>query len=147
MGTNNIIDNNDKNQNSEDYNIFLDHTLENISSTSMIFITKIPDVEPKRGDVYSWFFNYRYSDDWLTTYCDDQAEKLVKTSLKFFNSDITSKANERKEKGQNIIAADVNSAITDMNTELKDGLHQNEMGYKVMEEYWCKFIDEDLNGN
>ena len=57
--TNNIIDNNDKNQNSEDYDIFLDYVLENISSTSMLFITKIPDVEPKRRDVYSWFFNYR----------------------------------------------------------------------------------------
>ena len=147
IGTNNIIDNHDRNQNSEDYDILLDYILENIPSTSMLFITTIPDVDPNRSDVYSWFGNYRHSDDWQTTYSDDQVEKLVKASLKFFNSDITSKANERKDAGQNIRAADVNSAITDVKTQLKDGVHPNEIGYKAMGEYWVKVIDDYLKGN
>ena len=61
-------------------------------------------------------------------------------SLNFFNCDITSKAKERKEKGQNIRA-------TDAKTQPKDGLHQNEIGYKVMEENWVKVNDDYIIGN
>ena len=29
----------------------------------MLFITIIPDVDPNKSDMYSWFGNYRHSDD------------------------------------------------------------------------------------
>ena len=147
IGTNNVIDNHDKTENSKDYDILLDYILQNIPSTSMLFITTIPDLDPNRSDVYSWFSNYRHSDDWQTTYSDDVVEKLVTISLKSFNSDITSKANERKEAGQNIRAADVNRAISDVKTQLKDGVHPNDIGYKEMGEYWVEVIDNYLKGN
>ena len=141
IGTNNVIDKHDSKENFEDYEILLDYILENIPSTSMLFITTIPDLDPNRKDVYSWFANYRHSDDWQSTFDDDQVEKLVKAFLKNFNSEITSIAKKRNENGQNIRAADVYSAITDVKTQLKDGVHPNEIGYKSMGEYWTKIID------
>ena len=146
IGTNNVIDRRNQEENMKDYDILLDYILENIPSTSMLFITTIPDVDPNRKDVYSWFANYRHSDDWQTTYDDDQAEKLCKAFLKKFNEDVTEKANNRKKKGQNIRAANVYSAITDVKSQLKDGVHPNEVGYKAMGEYWVKVIDEYLSG-
>ena len=108
----------------------------------MLFITTIPDVDSNRNDVYSWFGNYRHSDDRQTLYEDDQAEKLVKTFLKNFNEDIIEKANKRMDKGENIRWANVYSAITKVKTQLKDRVHPNEVGYKTMGEYWVKIIDD-----
>lgn len=144
IGTNNVIDKHDPKENSDDYDILLDYILENIPSTSMLFITTIPDLDPNRSDVYTWFSNYRHSDDWKSIFTDDQVEKMVKIFLNNYNSDITSKANKRKEDGQNIRAADVNSAITDVETQLKDGVHPNDIGYKAMGDYWTKIISEYL---
>ena len=144
IGTNNVIDRHDAEENSKDYDILLDYILENIPSTSMLFITTIPDVDPNRNDVYSWFANYRHSPDWQTLYSDEEAESAVKLFLKMFNSDITSKAKKRKELGQNIRGADVNSAITDVKTQLKDGVHPNDIGFKAMGEYWTEIIDSYL---
>ena len=144
IGTNNVIDKHDKNENSNDYDILLDYILENIPSTSMVFITTIPDLDPNRSDVYSWFGNYRHSADWQTFYSDEQVEGAVKLFLNLYNLDITSKANKRKELGQNIRAADVNSAITDVKTQLKDGVHPNDIGFKAMGEYWTEVIDSYL---
>ena len=50
------------------------------------------------------------------------------------------------KEGQNIRAANVYNAITDVKVQLKDGVHPNEVGYKAIEEYWVKVIDEYLNG-
>ena len=144
IGTNNVIDKHDIKETSDDYDILLDYILENIPSTSMLFITTIPDLDPNREEVYNWFSNYRHSDDWQKLYPDDQAEKSVKAFLKRFNADITDKAKKREEAGQNIRAADVYSAITDVKTQLKDGVHPNDIGYKAMGEYWTKIIDNYL---
>ena len=144
IGTNNVIDKHDQKENSNDYDILLDYILENIPSTSMVFITTIPDLDPNRSDVYSWFGNYRHSADWQTFYSDEQVEGAVKLFLNLYNLDITSKANKRKELGQNIRAADVNSAITDVKTQLKDGVHPNDIGFKAMGEYWTEVIDSYL---
>ena len=145
IGTNNVIDKHDPTENGADYDTLLDYILKNIPSTSMLFITTIPDVEPNRSDVYSWFSNYRHSDDWQTTYSDEEVEKKVYEAFKFFNSDITSRANALKAAGKNIRAADVNSVITDVKTQLKDGVHPNDIGYKAMGEYWTEIISNYLN--
>ena len=43
----------------------------------MLFITTIPALDPNREDVYTWFPNYRNSDDSQTLYTDKQVEKLL----------------------------------------------------------------------
>ena len=142
IGTNNIIDNHDPKENSEDFETLLDYILQNIPSTSMLFVTTIPDLDPNRQDVYSWFSNYRHSSDWQTTYTDDEVQMKVEASLKYYNSDITSRVNARRESGQNIRSANVNSAITDVKSQLMDGVHPNNIGYKLMGEYWTEIISD-----
>ena len=144
IGTNNIIDNHDKYENSKDLDTLIHYILQNIPSKSMLFVTTIPNLDPNRNDVYSWFSNYRHSADWQTNYSDEEVEKFVQESLNYYNSDLTSKVNLRKESGQNIRAANVNSAITDVKNQLKDGVHPNNVGFKLMGEYWTEIIDNFL---
>ena len=144
IGTNNIIDNHDKYENSKDLDTLIHYILQNIPSKSMLFVTTIPNLDPNRNDVYSWFSNYRHSADWQTNYSDEEVEKFVQESLKYYNSDLTSKVNLRKESGQNIRAANVNSVITDVKNQLMDGVHPNNVGFKLMGEYWTEIIDNFL---
>ena len=144
IGTNNIIDNHNKDENSKDFESLLDYILENIPSTSMLFVTTIPNLDPNREEVYNWFSNYRHSDDWQIIYNDEVVKFKVDLALKYYNSDITSRVNSRREKGQNIRAADVNSVLTDLKTQLMDGVHPNEIGYKLMGEYWTQIIGNYL---
>lgn len=144
IGTNNIIDNHDKDENSKDFESLLDYILENIPSTSMLFVTTIPDVDPNRQEVRDWFANYRHSPNWDTIYDDQVVEFKVQLALNTYNTDITSRVKARMEKGQNIRPADVNKTIKDVKKYLADGVHPNEEGYKVMGEYWTKVIDDYL---
>ena len=82
-----------------------------------------------------------------TNYPDEEVEKFVKESLKYYNSDLTSMVNLRKESGQNIRVANINSVITDVKNQLRDGVHPNEVGYKLMGEYLTKIIDNYLKEN
>ena len=142
IGTNNIIDKHDEELNKQDLESLIDYILENIPSTSTLFVTTIPDLDPNRDEVYSWFSNYRFSDNFKITLPDIIVKLKVASFLKEFNSDVTSIANNRKELGQNVRAGDVNSAITDVSSQLKDGVHPNDSGYKLMGEYWTEIIDK-----
>ena len=144
IGTNNIIDNHDKDENSKDFESLIDYILENIPSTSMLFVTTIPNVDPNRQEVYTWFDNYRHSPTWDTLYSDEVAQFKIQLALKVYNDDIISRVNARMEKGQNIRPANINKVITDVKSYLVDGVHPNENGYKIMGEYWTKIIDEYL---
>ena len=132
IGTNNIIDKHDEELNKQDLESLIDYILENIPSTSTLFVTTIPDLDPNRDEVYSWFSNYRFSDNFKIKLPDIIVKLKVASFLKEFNSDVTSIANNRKELGQNVRAGDVNSAITDVSSQLKDGVHPNDSGYKLM---------------
>ena len=79
-----------------------------------------------------------------TNYPDEEVEKFVKESLKYYNSDLTSMVNLRKESGQNIRVANINSAITDIKNQLRDGVQPNEVGYRLTGEYLTKIIDNYL---
>ena len=98
-------------------------------------MTTIPDLDPNREEVYSWFSNYRHSTFYTKTYTDEEVQMNVEEYLKHYNSDITSRVNLRRVKGQNIRAANVNSVITDVKSQLMDGVHPNNKGYKLMGEY------------
>ena len=142
IGTNNIIDKHDEELNKQDLESLIDYILENIPSTSTLFVTTIPDLDPNRDEVYSWFSNYRFSDNFKIKLPDIIVKLKVASFLQEFNSDVTSIANNRKELGQNVRAGDVNSAITDVSSQLKDGVHPNDSGYKLMGEYWTEIIDK-----
>ena len=144
IGTNNIIDNHDEDENKQDLESLIDYILDNIPSTSTLFVTTIPDLDPNREEVYTWFSNYRHSADWQTLYPDEIAKMKVDQALQEYNSDVTSIATKRKESGQNVRPADVNSAITDVKTQLKDGVHPNDFGYRLMGDYWAEIIDKFL---
>jgi lysophospholipase L1-like esterase len=144
IGTNNIIDNHDRNENGKDFESLLDYILENIPSTSMLFVTTIPNVDPNRDEVRSWFDNYRHSPKWDIIYNDETAQLKIQLALYYYNADIMSRVNARMEKGQNIRPANINKVITDVKKYLLDGVHPNEEGYKAMGEYWTEVIDEYL---
>ena len=131
IGTNNIKDNRDSSENSKDFDILIDYILENIPSTSTLFVTTIPPVDPNREEVYSWFNNYRYNPSTLSKYTDKEVEANVESSLKYYNSDITSKIKSRQLSGQNVRAGDVNSVFTNLKYQLNDGVHPNNFGYKL----------------
>ena len=146
IGTNNVMDNYNPDKTSKDFDLLLDYIFENIPTTTMLFVATIPDLDPNRNDVYTWFSNYRHSDD-LTNYNDEEVEKKVKESLDYFNSDIISKVNKMQKLGKNIRIGNINRSITNVKTQLFDGVHPNNIGYKVMGEYWAKIIGDYLNEN
>ena len=161
IGTNNIIDNHDAAKTREDYIELIDYILGNISDESAFFVTTIPDVDPNRSEVRDWFSNYRHSEDWQTNYSDEEAEEKILNKLHVYNADLTADVNKKAntsilsirntetskgttDKGPYLYSADVASVITDVKTELADGVHPNNKGYKLMGEYWAEKIDSYL---
>ena len=147
IGTNNVIDKHDEDDNSKHFETLIDYILQNIPETSVLFVTTIPDLVPNREEVYSWFSNYRHSTFYTKTYTDEEVQMKVEEYLKHYNSDITSRVNLRRVKGQNIRAANVNSVITDVKSQLMDGVHPNNKGYKLMGDYWTEVIGEYIKEN
>lgn len=167
IGTNNIIDNYDANKTHSDLEELIDYILGNISENSTLFVTTIPDVDPNRQEVYNWFSNYRHSADWQTNYSDEEAEEKIIKQLITYNSNLTALVqkmiavkiannwditSERESPdiqdldGPYLRYADVASVITNVKTQLMDGVHPNNNGYKLMGEYWADQIDKYLSG-
>ncbi len=147
IGTNDVIDNHEIDSAGERLEELASYILENISSDSALFITTIPDLEPNRSDVYSWFGNYRHSADWQTNYSDAEVEVYVKQQIDNYNAQVKELVEEKQAAGvSNIYYGNVNSAVTDVTTQLKDGVHPNDVGYKLMGEYWTTVIGAYLSG-
>ena len=147
IGTNDVIDNYNIDTAGERLEELAGYILENISSESALFITTIPDLDPNRSDVYSWFGNYRHSADWQTNYSDEEAEVLVQQQVDNYNAQVKALVEEKQAEGvSNIYYGNVNSAVTDVKTQLKDGVHPNDVGFKLMGEYWTGVIKAYLSG-
>lgn len=149
IGTNDIIDNHDLSSSLESLDVLIEYILENISDSSALFVTTIPDVDPNRTEVRDWFGNYRHSADWQTQYSDDEAEMAIHEKLKAYNEGVLTAVKKRAEdisSGAEIISGDIFSVITDVKTQLNDGVHPNNTGYKLMGEYWAEQIDSYLSG-
>lgn len=148
IGTNDVIDNHDVDTAGERLEILIDYISENVSDNTDIFVTTIPYLEPNNPDVYEWFGNYRHSADWQTTYSDDEAEQMVKSQVDNYNEQVKNLIQEKQDNGaSNIFFGDINSVITDTSAQLKDGVHPNDTGYKLMGEYWAEIIGDALSGN
>lgn len=147
IGTNDVIDNHELDKADERLETLVDYIVENISSESDLFVTTIPYLDPNRSDVYSWFSNYRHSSDWQTNYSDDEVEVNVKNAVDGYNSTVKKVVEKVQSEGvKNIHFADVNSAVTDVKTQLKDGVHPNNTGYKLMGNYWTGVMKQYLSG-
>lgn len=165
IGTNDVIDNHDMDNAPERLQELIEYIMGNIPESSTIFVTTIPNVDPNRSGVYDWFGNYRHSADWQTNYPDDVAEENIHKTLLTYNANVTSVVqkmrsvkilsswdmekddqtpDENSLKGPQLRNADVSSVITDVKTQLMDGVHPNNKGYKLMGEYWAELIDSYL---
>ena len=165
IGTNDVIDNHDMDNAPKRLQELIEYIMENIPESSSLFVTTIPDVDPNRSGVYDWFGNYRHSADWQTNYPDDVAEENIHKTLLAYNANVTSvvqkmrsvkilsswdmekdaqSPDESSLKGPQLRNADVSSVITDVKTQLMDGVHPNNKGYKLMGEYWAELIDSYL---
>ena len=62
------------------------------------------------------------------------------------NSDIQKIVSDMAKTDSRVHFADVNSAVTSVKTQLGDGVHPNEDGYKAMGGYWADVISGYLSG-
>ena len=141
IGTNDVIDKYDVENAGSRLKELAEYILENISESDYLFITTIPNLDPNRADVYSWFGNYRHSDDWSTKYSDDEVEKNVQKNVDNYNLQVKGVVEKLNESGKkNVYLGDVNSAISNVKTQLKDGVHPNDVGFKLMGQYWFEYL-------
>lgn len=160
IGTNDVIDNYDMDNSYKRIGELLTYIYENIPESSALFVTTIPDVDPNCPEVYNWFNNYRHSADWQTNYPDDEVEEQILKTLHIYNSNILA-TSLKKNINKSLSDIDnyseeavgpycrvgfISEVITDVKTQLMDGVHPNNKGYKLMGEYWADVIDSYLKG-
>ena len=147
IGTNDVIDNHELDSAGDRLSDLITYIIGEIPSGSALFVTSIPDLDPNRSDVYSWFGNYRHSSDWQTQYSDDEVEVNVQAAIDTYNSTVRYTVSNLQGTYSNLYIGDVHSAITDVTTQLNDGVHPNNVGYKLMGAYWTTVIDSYLSGS
>lgn len=162
IGTNDIIDYHDADETYASYEKLVDYILDNIPEKSALFIAEIPPVDPNRPEVYDWFSNYRHSADWQTQYTDDEAAEAIDLNIKIFNANIDSiamaknfewglshddfKVIDEQDRVTTLTilpkVAHIGNfeAITDVKTQLFDGVHPNNIGYKAIGEKYSEAI-------
>ncbi|MBR6069174.1 MAG: hypothetical protein IKP78_01080 [Ruminococcus sp.] len=146
IGTNNIIDNHDMSGSRGDLEELITYILENIPEDSALFVTGIPDLDPNREGVYDWFSNYRHSADWQTQYDDATAEANIHKAVAEYNTIVETTVKQMQSTHKNIRPAYVQTAVTDVKSQLFDGVHPNNVGYKAMGEYWTELLADYLGG-
>ncbi len=62
-----------------------------------------------------------------------------------YNTEIKQMVADLQAEGENVALADINSAVE--KSDLYDGVHPNETGYKKMGDYWYGIISNYLDGN
>lgn len=147
IGTNDMIDNHEMDTAVDRLEVVVDYILENIPADSTLFLSTIPNVDPNRSDVYSWFGNYRHSADWQTQYSDEEAEAAIMQTIADYNADIAALVEKKQTQGRNVYLSDAPGAIADVKTQLFDGVHPNNDGYRAMGDSWTAILEEYLTGN
>lgn len=148
IGTNDIIDNHEIDSAGQRLDTLVTYIAENISSDAALFVTTIPDLEPNRQDVYPWFANYRHSADWTKDYSDAEVADMVDKQITSYNGQVKALIKSKQDKwADNIYFGDINSVITDVSAQLKDGVHPNNTGYKLMGEYWADCLKKYMSDN
>ncbi len=159
IGTNDIIDNHNADETYASFEELVDYILENIPEKSALFIAEISPVDPNRPEVYDWFANYRHSADWQTQYTDEEAAEAIENNIMKYNANIDALALDRNmdwgfshddfmvtdENGMSTILLKVGTirnfeAITDVKTQLFDGVHPNNIGYRAIGRQYSEAI-------
>ncbi len=147
IGTNDVIDNHDIDSAGKRLDTLVTYILDNISEDAALFVTTIPDLDPNREDVYAWFSAYRHSADWSVNFSDEEAEAAVHSQVAAYNSQVRELVAEKQKSGvRNIYSGDIFSVLDDVSTQLKDGVHPNNTGYRLMGKYWAGVIEDYLSG-
>lgn len=148
IGTNDVIDNHEIDTAGERLDTLVTYILENISDDSALFVTTIPNLDPNREEVYPWFSNYRHSADWTVEYSDEEAEQAVQNQTDSYNEQVRALVKSKQENGvNNIFLGEINGVVDDVKTQLKDGVHPNDTGYKLMGHYWAEQLRTWLGGS
>ncbi|MBQ6181503.1 MAG: hypothetical protein IJK31_07435 [Ruminococcus sp.] len=144
IGTNDIIDCHEIEASGERLSVLISYILSNISPDSALFVTTVPNLEPNRQDVYDWFMNYRHSPDWQVSYNDETVAKNVQASVDRYNAILRETVSDMQSGHNNLFLGDINSVITDTSSQLKDGVHPNDNGFRLMGKYWTDMLTEYL---
>ncbi len=131
------------------YNDGIEARLENLVRTIMadmtdendvLFLTTIP------------YFNAITINDWLWAYGDvkwqnssEDFADIVYGYIDSYNASIKTLVDKLQAEGLSVEYADVCSVV-DKDTELQDGCHPNEAGYKDMGLYWADTLNSYLSG-
>lgn len=164
IGTNDMIDNRDVQETYESLEKLVNYILDNIPEKSALFIAEIPPVDPNRPEVYDWFANYRHSADWQTLYTDEEAAEAIERNVMTYNANIDALALGKNiewgfshddfrvtdESGVTTILRKIGlirnmDAISDVKTQLFDGVHPNNIGYKAIGEKYSEAILDYFN--
>lgn len=131
------------------YNDGITDRLENLVRTIMadmtdegdvLFLTTVP------------YFNAVTINSWLWSYGDvkwqnteEDFAEIVYDYIDSYNASIKTLVDKLQSEGLSVEYADVCSVV-DKDTELQDGCHPNEAGYKDMGVYWAQVLDAYLSG-
>ncbi|MBO4878016.1 MAG: hypothetical protein J5501_08425 [Ruminococcus sp.] len=150
IGTNDIIDGYSLDKAADRLNQLIISVQSLAPSDAKIVVTTIPQVDPNRPEVRDWFANYRHSADWQTEYTDEEAEVSIKAAVDAYNETVRKVVSDRIEFAKNnvgfrpvapVFLAEADTAVTDVKTQLMDGVHPNNNGYKALGLYWADYLD------
>lgn len=154
IGTNDIIDGYALDKAAERLGELIIEAEALLPPESCIIVTTVPQVDPNRPEVRDWFANYRHSADWQTEYSDEEAEANIKAAVDAYNETVRKVVNDRIEFRKHnsgfmprpsLFLAEADTAITDVTTQLMDGVHPNNDGYKALGLYWADYLDDIID--
>lgn len=150
IGTNNVMENYDLNKSTKDFITLINYIFDNIKSNFFLFIGTIPDLNPNTKICFNWFKNYRYykcKNNTKIKYEDSEVKKKVNNNVKNFNKKITKVVDNFRKRNYNIRIDNLNKVIKNIDKYLFDGVHPNEIGFKLMGNFWTRIIENYLNGS
>lgn len=145
IGTNDAIDNHELADAGSRLQTLINYILGEMPAGAALFVTEIPDVQPNRSDVRTWFNNYRYSETWQE-YSDEETAARVKAGFDLYNSVLSETVTAMQQQHSNMYLCHVNRTLTDLDAQLADGVHPNNVGYARMGSYWTDIVGQYLTG-
>ena len=150
IGTNNVMENYDLNKSTKDFITLINYIFDNIKSNFFLFIGTIPDLNPNTKISFNQFKNYRYykcKNNTKIKYEDSEVKKKVNHNVENFNKKITKVVDNFRKRNYNIRIDNLNKVIKNIDKYLFDGVHPNEIGFKLMGNFWARIIENYLNGS
>lgn len=129
IGTNDILSYYDLDNIGTRLEKFVDTVLTYIPDDGMLYLATIPYMDANNTlYINEYYFTPESMDECVNAY----------------NAEIKRIAAEKQAEGKNIRLADINSVLT--KSDLYDGVHPTEAGYKLMADYWYDILVNYLNG-